>query len=101
MTNEITITASALAAAMGRKELTGYMEHVANNGHVPGVLSGAALKGKAKKYGGSYARTRANVISAVRQLTGVSDGYALVDSRWVRVWVDSDGNRVELTVIAD
>ena len=98
---EINITESALAAAMGRKDLTGYMAQVVEFGHQPGVLSGAALKGNAKKYGASYARTRSNVSSAVRQLTGISDGYALIDSRWARVWVDEDGERVKLTVTTE
>ena len=97
----INIAESALAAAMGRVNLTWYMTHVVDAGHHPGVLSGAELQGKAKKYGGSYARTRASVIAAVYQLTGISDGYALIDSRRARVWVDKAGERVELTVTAE
>ena len=96
--NQINIAESALAAAMGRKDLTDYMTRAVELGHQPGVLSGAELRGKAKKYGASYAQTRANVSRAVRQLTGISDGRALVGSRWARVWVDEDGERVELTV---
>jgi len=96
---EINIAESALAAAMGRKALTGYMAHVVDAGHVPGVLSGASLlKGKPKQYAASYARTRASVTAAVYKLTGISDGYALIDSRWARVWVDEEGNRVRLAV---
>ena len=95
---EINIAESDLAAAMGRGDVTGYMAHVVDAGHQPGALSGAELRGKAKKYGAGYAQTRANVIRAVRQLTGISDGYALVGSRWARVWVDEAGERVELTV---
>ena len=97
---EITIAESDLAAAMGRNDLTSYIEHVVGAGHEPGVLSGSSLKGEAKKYGSSYARARSKIIDAVRHLTGVSDGYALIDSRWARVWVDPDGNRVRLTVVA-
>jgi len=98
---EISITESALAAAMGRENLTWYMEHVVDAGHHPGVLSGAELRGKAKQYGWSYARTRSRVIDAVRHLVGISDGYALVGSRWIRVWVDEDGERVKLTVTTE
>jgi len=85
-----------LARAMGRRALTRYMEHVVDHGHVPGTLSGASLKGDAKKYGASYARTRANVAHAVRVLGYARDGY---DERGRRVWVDpQDGEPIELTV---
>lgn len=90
----ITVTEDAVAENMGRKDLTGYMFDVAENGHKPGVLSGANLAGKARKYGASYARTRQKVFYAVRTATNgkVTTGKVLINSRWSRVWVDSATN---------
>ena len=95
---EITVKASDIAAAMGRKTLTHYMKSVVEAGHLPGTLSGANLAGKAALYGVSYARTRAKVEDAVEQVLGVTAGRALVNSRWAKVWVGADDQRVELTL---
>ena len=46
---EITVKASDIAAAMGRKSLTHYMESVIEAGHLPGTLSGANIGGEAKR----------------------------------------------------
>mgnify|MGYP000120142602 CR=1 FL=1 len=99
--NQIEINEHDLADQLGRRNLTDYMEHVVNAGHVPGVLSGSEIKGKAASYGGSYARTRDKVASAVAKLVAVHDGYVYdADrARRVRVWVDADGTPVELTVV--
>ena len=95
---EITVKASDIAAAMGRKSLTHYMESVVEAGHLPGTLSGANIGGEAKRYSSRYARTRAKVEDAVEEVLGVTAGRALVDSRWAKVWVGADGQRVELTL---
>ena len=96
---EITVKASDIAAAMGRKSLTNYMERVIEAGHLPGTLSGANIGGKAAKFNTNYARTRARVVDAVEEVLGVTAGRALVDSRWAKVWVGADGQRVELTLV--
>ena len=95
---EITVKAADIAAAMGRKTLTDYMESVVESGHLPGTLSGANIKGKAAKYPASYARTRAKVEDAVEEVLGVTAGRAMVNSRCAKVWVGADGQRVELTL---
>lgn len=74
-----------------------YAEEVANNGHVPGVLSGANLSGKARSYGAWYHAMRCRVAEALRPY-GVYSGLAKVNSRLCRVWVDKEGNPVEVTV---
>lgn len=78
--------------------VTCYVEEVIDRGHIPGVLSGAALKGKASKYGGSYARTRENV-SAVLAQVGIKNKLFLNPEtrRYQRVWV-KDGQRVQLVL---
>ena len=98
---EITVKASDIAAAMGRKSLTNYMESVIEAGHLPGTLSGSNIGGEAKRYSSRYARTRAKVEDAVEEVLGVTAGRALVDSRWAKVWVGADGQRVELTLSED
>lgn len=67
-----------------------YARHVIENGHKPGVLSGAELKGKAKKYGGWYARKREEVQSFLAQYYCVRAEtiYDFNRSRWVKVWID-------------
>ncbi len=94
----ITINESDLRAAGVR--VTNYVREVIECGHEPGVLSGAALKGKAKQFGGSYARTRAKVAQAVARAAGVHDGFALTrNKRWARVWT-ADGEPVALSLDA-
>ena len=98
---EITVRPTDIAAAMGRKSLTHYMESVIEAGHLPGTLSGANIKSKAARYPASYARTRAKVEDAVEQVLGVTAGRAMVNSRLAKVWVGADGQRVELTLAED
>ena len=43
-----------------------YSEHVLEDGHIPGVLSGAELKGKARHYSGWYFRKRCQIVEAVK-----------------------------------
>jgi hypothetical protein len=74
-----------------------YAAHVATCGHVPGTLSGAALKGKAKKYGMWYEVQRRRTASALAPY-GVRTGLALVNSRWSRVWTDTSGQPVRVEV---
>ena len=97
----ITLNEAAIAEAMDRSELTAHMYDVVANGHRPGVLSGGKLQGKARQYSANYARTRGRVIDAVAGATEgrVAAGKALINSRWARVWVDSQtGEPVALDV---
>lgn len=79
--------------AHGITRFTDYVVNVINNGHLPGVLSGAELKGNARRYGGKYAVTRAKVAAAVKATCGVES--ELVNNR--RTWA-IDGEPVELTL---
>jgi hypothetical protein len=74
-----------------------YIAHVLEAGHRPGVLSGAELRGKARRYAGSYCRSRdkAAVLAAAH---GVKQGLVLGDNRrWTRVWT-LDGAPVRITL---
>ena len=62
-----------------------YASHVLHNGDTPGVLSGAELAGKAKEFGGWYARQRARV-EAVARKHGVSTEYDK-SRHGAKVWV--------------
>lgn len=97
MTTTTMNTAAALrivyvpASIVGRSE---YKRRVVEHGHVPGVLSGAELKGNAKKWSGSYARQRAEVealVAAHNIKPGIVEGK--------RVWTDATtGEPVELYI---
>lgn len=80
--------------------LTDYRRHVVKYGHLPGVLSGAELQGKAKNYGGSYARSRDYVADVLRREYAVYNRLILQGSpaRWQRVWTDSKGQPVALKI---
>jgi len=81
-----------------------YIRHVIEQGHVPGVLSGAELKGKAKhRHGANYAASRKRAIEIVHEATGawgvaVTWGYHQINSRLAKVWQDEHGNRVALAL---
>ena len=70
-----------------------YQEWIVNNGHMPTVLSGAELQGKARLYGGRYAASRDAVIGRIAEYN-VTDDVVLMrvrdngPMRWCRVWVD-------------
>lgn len=74
-----------------------YQQHVVRHGHIPGVLSGAEIRGKARSYGGGYARSRARVAATLRAL-GVTQSMILhpESRRWTRVWTDATGQPVRL-----
>jgi len=75
-----------------------YALHVLEEGHVPGVLSGAELKGKARQYGGWYARKRMEVKQWAHEALGVSADYrSSRHGRQALVWV-KDGRRVRLVI---
>ena len=65
-----------------------YAEDVVEAGHVPGTLSGAALQGRAKEYGGWYADMRSRVTHAIYTAYGVDSHLVLTGNpaRWTRVW---------------
>lgn len=74
-----------------------YAKSVIEDGHLPGVLSGGALRGKAKLYGGWYSRQRAAVTDALAQL-GIESELVLSEGprpRWTRVWT-YDGRPVKV-----
>lgn len=92
-----TITINRSDLDVGRSE---YALETVERGHIPGVLSGAELKGAAREYGGHYARMRRRAAEAVESATAgrIRDGKALRDSRWVRCWVDQSGDPVRIEV---
>lgn len=81
-----------------------YIRYVLDCGHIPGVLSGANLKGKARRFGGSYARSRA-IAANIAAKAGVKQDVILLDvgtkdkptRRHCRVWI-KDGKPVSITV---
>jgi hypothetical protein len=95
---QITIAKSDLPKELRRSD---YAIRVIDYGHEPGVLSGAELKGNAKKWSGKYAAKRAEVVKAMAAL-GVYSEQILCPNRRVgiRVWTDGEGNPVEVTVTA-
>ena len=74
-----------------------YLRHVLEAGHRPGVLSGAELRGRAKRYA-SYWRARKRAVAIAYQ-HGIRDDLVLIKSRWARVWT-LDGVPV-LTTLSD
>jgi len=76
-----------------------YARYVLRNGHVPGVLSGAEIKGKASQYSGWYWRARQRVIEHAAE-HGVYAKLVLDPERhrWVRVWVNEEGQPVRVYV---
>jgi hypothetical protein len=95
----ITITTSVSLRAS-------YIRHVLDCGHIPGVLSGANIKGKARRYGGKYARSRA-IAATIAAQAGVKQDVILLSvgskdksmRRHCRVWV-RDGKPVCLVIAA-
>lgn len=91
------ITISIPAAAVSPRAT--YIAHVLEAGHRAGVLSGANLRGKAKRYGGSYCRAR-DKAAAIAATHGVHRNLVLSASRrWTRVWT-LDGAPVRITLAA-
>lgn len=71
-----------------------YARHVAEYGHIPGVLSGAELKGRARRYGAWYARQRQRVASVL-----AAEGIHIGTGRHgARLWADAEGAPVIVTV---
>ena len=92
MTTIITISASVIPARAT------YIAHVLQSGHRPGVLSGAELRGKARRYAGSYCRSR-DKAAALAAAYGVEMDLVLGDNRrWTRVWtLDGAPIRINLS----
>ena len=74
-----------------------YVRNVLTGGHAPGVLSGANLRGKAKRYA-SYWQGRARAVQIAADY-GVERGLVLIDSRWAAVWT-LNGERVQIDLVA-
>ena len=75
-----------------------YQRQLLFEGHQPGILSGSALKGKARLYNDRYRTSRNNFISRVTDKFGVGAPkmwYGEGDGRKERrVWVDENRERV-------
>jgi hypothetical protein len=55
-----------------------YIIHALACGHIPGVLSGAELSGKARRFGAKYARSRVRAYHIASQ-AGVKPALLLID----------------------
>lgn len=98
----IQLSEAEVIARMGGR-LTDYARHVIEAGHEPGVLSGDELRGKARKYGGSYARMRGRVMRAISAASSGAIRSAIVlheqRRRHVAAWASTQTGaivRVEL-----
>jgi hypothetical protein len=90
---KIEIPAKEVPARFGR-----YQIHVLVNGHVPGVLSGAELRGRSREYGDRYAAARRKVAQFAFQYGVRAVLVSSLPGR-PRVWVDKDGNRVRIVLV--
>jgi len=97
----VTVPASRIPARWGW-----YQRHVLEDGHQPGVLSGAELEGKAKQFGGSYANSR-SAVEALLAEYGVRSELVLMANgkrspkRVSRVWVTEDNQRALVVIDED
>jgi len=93
----LTLTITVPAAAVSARAT--YIAHVLEAGHRAGVLSGAELRGKAKRYAGSYCRSRAKA-AVIAAAYGVKAALVLSDTRrWTSVWT-LNGAPVRITLAA-
>jgi len=90
---KIEIPASDVPARFGR-----YQIHVLEYGHVPGVLSGAEIRGRAGEYRDRYAASRDAVERFVAR-HGVRIGTLKTSPGRPLVWVDADGQPVEIFLV--
>ena len=90
---KIEIPAKEVPARFGR-----YQIHVLVNGHIPGVLSGAELRGRAREYGDRYAASRRAVAKFVAQY-GVRTACVPSLPGRSRVWVDTEGQPVKIVLV--
>lgn len=74
-----------------------YIKHVIDNGHVPGVLSGAELRDIPAEDRAHYARCRQRAVALMLPF-GVRVGVARVDGHVAVVWTDAAGNRVRVRI---
>ena len=101
---KIELTQSAIdtfiKANYPRKRMTPYRYEVLENGHIPGYLSGSNLTGKAKSFGVAYMKSREMVSDIARALCNAEAGYAMVNSRRSKIWVDCQTKKpVRISVI--
>jgi hypothetical protein len=89
----IEIPSSQVPSRFGR-----YQIHVLCKGHIPGVLSGAELQGRAREYGDRYAASRNAVRRFVAQY-GVTDAIVRSIPGCPRVWVDTEGQPVKIKLV--
>ena len=74
-----------------------YALHVVERGHIPGVLSGAELSGKAAQYSSWYCRKRADVVNVLRRY-GIIPSYDLGAKGRPLVW-HHEGEPVQLKIL--
>jgi hypothetical protein len=93
MAKTIEIPSSQVPSRFGRYQL-----RVLCKGHIPGVLSGAELAGRAREYGDRYAASRQAVRRFLAQY-GVTDAIVPSLPGCPRVWVDEAGNPVRVKLV--
>ena len=93
MIKTIEIPSSQVPSRFGRYQL-----YVLEYGHIPGVLSGAELRGRAREYGDRYAASRRAVAKFVAQY-GVRTACVPSLPGRSRVWVDTEGQPVKIVLV--
>jgi hypothetical protein len=93
MAKTIEIPSSHVPSRFGRYQL-----HVLCRGHIPGVLSGAELAGRAREYGDRYAASRQAVARFLAQY-GVTSAIVPSLPGCPRVWVDGNGQPVRIKLV--
>lgn len=89
----IEIPSSQVPSRFGRYQL-----RVLSRGHIPGVLSGAELAGRAREYGDRYAASRQSVRAFVARY-GIKDAIVHSLPGCPRVWVAEDGQPVRIKLV--
>jgi len=98
----VTVPASRIPARWGW-----YQRHVLEDGHQPGVLSGAELAGKARnQFGGSYAASRRAVEALLAEYDVRSELVLMASSktspkRVARVWLTASNHRALVVIDED
>ena len=94
MTEPTIIIPAAALPPRGR-----YLRYVLEHGHLPGVLSGAELKGRARSYGARYAEQRDRAAAIAWEYGGVASRLIIGPTRRrVRVWTLPDATPCRVVV---
>lgn len=82
-----------------------YQKQLLLEGHMPGIMSGKSLKGRALRYNDRYRTSRQNLINRVEQQHGVSTQLVWfgegTQRKERRVWMDQNQERVKFMVTND